>query len=148
MLPAARKEIKAGDGFIKKIKQLQKHLREELRWSQAIQNEQANRNLQPAPDFKIGDIVMWDTRNIRTSRANKSLDHKNLGPFRIIRVIDNSAYELKLPPSMSSIFLVFHLWLLHLDKSDPLPGQIIPSPPRIWFDEDIGLGEYVYRRDS
>ena len=44
---------------------------------------------------------------------------------------------------MSSIFPVFHPWLLHLNKSDPLPGQIIPLPSPIWFDEDIGLGEYV-----
>ncbi len=95
MLPAARKEIKVADGFIKKIEQLRKHLREELRWSKAIQSEQANRNRQPAPEFKIKDMVMLDARNIRTSRANKSLDHKNLGPFKIIRVIDNSAYELK-----------------------------------------------------
>ena len=64
LLPAARKEIKAADWFIKKIEQLRKHLQEELRWSQAIQSEQANRNCQPAPEFKIGDIVMIDTRNI------------------------------------------------------------------------------------
>ncbi len=44
---------------------------------------------------------------------------------------------------MSRIFLIFHPWLLHLDKNDSLPGQILPPPPPIWFDEDIGLGEYV-----
>ncbi len=44
---------------------------------------------------------------------------------------------------MSSISLVFHPWLLHLDKSDPSPGQIIPPSSPIWFDEEIGLGEYV-----
>lgn len=86
---------------------------------------------------------MLDARNIWISCANKSLDYKNLGPFKIIRVLDNLAYELKLPPSMSSIFPVFHPWLLHLDKSDHLLGQIIPLPTPIWFDEDIGLGEYV-----
>ncbi len=60
LLPTVRMEIKVADGFIKKIEQLRKHLREELRWSQAIKSEQANRNRQPAPEFKIGDIVMLD----------------------------------------------------------------------------------------
>ena len=36
LLPVARKEIKAADEFIKKIEQLRKHLREELKWSQVI----------------------------------------------------------------------------------------------------------------
>ena len=44
---------------------------------------------------------------------------------------------------MSSIFPVFHSWLLHLDKSDPLLGQIIPPPPLIRFDKEVGLGEYI-----
>ena len=38
---------------------------------------------------------------------------------------------------------MFHPWLLHLDKSDLLPGQIIlPSPP-IWFDKENSLREYI-----
>ena len=86
---------------------------------------------------------MLDAQNIRTSRANKSLDQKNLGPLKIIRVIDNSSYELKLLISMSSIFPVFYSWLVHFYKIDPLPRQIILPPPPIWFDEDISLGEYV-----
>ena len=65
-------------------------------------------------------MVMLDVRNINTTRPNKSLDYKNLGPFEVVRVINNSAYELKLPPAMEGIFPVFHPWLLHLDNSSPL----------------------------
>ena len=65
-------------------------------------------------------------------RPNKSLDYKNLGPFKVIRVINNSAYELKLPPLIEGIFLVFHPWLLYLDNSQLLLGQRIdPLPPII-----------------
>ena len=65
-------------------------------------------------------MVILDARNIKTTRPNKSLDYKNLGPFEIIRVINNLAYELKLLPAMEGIFLVFHPWLLYLDNSVPL----------------------------
>ena len=46
---------------------------------------------------------------------------------------------------MSGIFPVFYPWLLHLDKSDPLPRQIIPPLPPIWFDKEVSLGEYITR---
>ena len=69
--------------------------------------------------------------NINTDRPSHSLDYKNLGPFKIIEVIDNhSAYRLQLPETMSAIHPVFHPWLLHLDSSRPLRGQRRqPSPP-------------------
>ena len=50
---------------------------------------------------------MLNARNIKTKRPSKGLDYKNLGPFKIVRAINNSAYELKLPQSMESVFPVF-----------------------------------------
>ncbi len=72
---------------------------------------------------------MLDIRNIKTTRLCKFLKHKNAGLYKIIRAIDNHVYELELPKSMK-IYLVFHSWLLHLNKSKPLPNQRIkPSSP-------------------
>lgn len=65
---------------------------------------------------------MLDSRNIKTVRPNKSLDHKNLGLYKIVKAYGNSAYELELSLSMGRVHPVFHLWLFHLDNSDPLPG--------------------------
>lgn len=130
----ARTELRAADKLIDKIKFMKIYLQQQLRWAQALQAEQANRKRQPAPAFKVGDMVMLDTRNIKTRRPSDSLDHKNLGPFKIVRAINNSAYELDLPSSMK-IFPVFHPWLLHLDGSDPLPGQVNPPPPPVATDD-------------
>ena len=132
----ARRDFKSADAFVAKIEELRKYLREQLLWIQSLQAEQANRRRHPAPEFRVGDMVMLDARNIKTTRPNKSLDHKNLGPFEITRVINNSAYELRLLPSMEGIFPVFHPWLLHLDNSDPLPGQRIDPPPPVMIDEE------------
>lgn len=137
----AKREVKAADDFIKKMDDLRHFLQEELKWSQALMTEQANRHRRPAPEFKEGDMVMLDSRNIKTSRPSKSLDHKNLGPYKIIRVINNMAYELELPDGMN-IFPVFHPWLLHTDNSDPLPGQTEPPPPAVHTDEE-GTEHYV-----
>lgn len=132
----AKREIKSADGFIEKMDRLRQHLREQLEWSRALQKEHADRHRLPAPEFRVGDMVMLDGRNIKTVRPVKSLDHKNLGPFRITRAFNNSAYELDLPASMNKIHPVFHPWLLHLDNSDPLPGQRIPPQPPVEIDEE------------
>lgn len=91
-------------------------------------------------------MVILDAWNIWTSLRNKLLDYKNLGLFKIIRVINNLAYKLKLPLSINTIFLVFYPWFFYLDKSDPLPRQIILPPTLIWFDENISLGKYVAKK--
>ena len=79
---------------------------------------------------------MLNAKNIKTKRNNKGLDHKNLGPFTIKRVINNAAYELDLGQALSSVFPVFHRWLLHLVDEDPLPGQNMPPPPPLEIDEE------------
>lgn len=59
--------------------------------------------------LRVGDQVMLDARNLRTTRPNASLDFKNRGSFRIVKVVDNhNAYQLDLPPSMSRVHDVFH----------------------------------------
>ena len=68
----------------------------------------ANRRRLPVSAFKVDDIVMLDSRNIKTARLNKSLNYKNLEPFKIIKVINNIVYELELPNGMN-IHPVFHL---------------------------------------
>ena len=82
-----------------------------------------NKRRLPAPAFKEGDIVILDSRNIKTTRPNHLLDHKNLGPFPVTRVINNIVYELKLPEGIN-IYPVFYPWLLHLDNSNPLSRQV------------------------
>ncbi len=65
--------------------------------------------------------MILNIKNIKTTYLNKLLDYKNLGLYKIIRVINNRAYKLDLLALIRGIFLVFHLLLLYLNKSDPLP---------------------------
>ena len=50
---------------------------------------------------------MLDSRNIRTVRLNKSLDHKNLGLYKVVRAINNIVYKLELSLGMN-IYSVFY----------------------------------------
>ena len=98
--------------------------------AQLQQEDFANRTRMLAPAYQVEDLVWLSTKNIRTTRPSKKLDHKNKGPFQIKKKMSAQAYELELPDSIK-IHLVFHTSLLQPVVNDPLPGQIEPPPPPV-----------------
>jgi hypothetical protein len=50
-------------------------------------------------EFRVGDRVWLNAKDLTTERPSKKLDYKRLGPFEIIRKVNDLAYELKLPRS-------------------------------------------------
>jgi len=64
------------------------------------------------------------------------LDFKCLGKFTILQKVSTHAYKLDLPTFMK-IHPVFHVSLLEPAATDPLPGQIQPTPPPIIVDDEL-----------
>lgn len=100
----------------------------------------------------MGDRVWLSTKNIRTARPSKKLDHKQIGPYKIIKKIGSASYELELPSSMK-IHSVFHSSLLRLVDENPMPNQIPEPPPPViveneneWEVEEILDSRLFYRR--
>jgi hypothetical protein len=124
--------------MVDKMRDITEYIREEMRWSQALHQEYANRNRAPAPAYQVGDSVWLDARNIRTKRASKKLDWKNLGPYKVVKVVSSHAYRLELPDTVN-IHPVFHVSLLRpaADESEYLPGQRNPPPGPVEVDEDL-----------
>jgi transposase InsO family protein len=88
-----------------------------------------NQRRSTAPEYKPGDKVYLDASDIQTTRPSKKLSHKRLGPFKIEKKVGNSAYRLRLPPSMSRLHPVFNVVKLTPAPDDPIPGRRIPPPP-------------------
>jgi hypothetical protein len=85
---------------------------------------------------------MIDTRNMTSNRPSKSLDHKNLSPLRVTKVIDNGlVVEVDLPERFK-MHNVFHSWLVHPIDASPLPGQDDHAEPPPDIEYDGGLAEY------
>jgi len=59
-----------------------------------------NQKRTPAPEFKAGDMVFLDASDIQTTQPSCKFSHQRLGPFLIDSQVGNSAYQLRLPPSM------------------------------------------------
>ena len=135
-----RAEILHADDLVRKHEDIRKHLQEQLTWAQEEQARYANRDRQPHPEYKVGDRVYVNAKDLKLKKASKSLSSKNVGPWEIIRVIDNKAYELDIPDHLrkAGLYPVFHPWKLHLAPNNPVPGQILPEEPLIEIDDGDG----------
>ena len=50
----------------------------------------------PFLQYKLGDKVLLDSRNIKTTRLTKKFDNKWLSPFEVDSKVGASTYKLKL----------------------------------------------------
>jgi len=87
------------------------------------------------PTFKVGDWVIVNAKNIKTRRLTKNVDYKLRGKFRIKRLTEMNAYELKLPPSTGKIHPVFHISLLEPYYLNNIPGRCSPTSPPVDLEE-------------
>jgi hypothetical protein len=77
------------------------------------------------PDFKVGDLVMIDARNMKTKRLSKKLDHKKIGPVKILKKIGTRAFRVELPTTIE-VHNVFHVSLLEPYRKSKVPGRHQP----------------------
>lgn len=93
-----------------------------------------NRHRTPSQAYEVGDRVLLSAKNIRRAREARKLDWKRIGLYTIEKVISPYAYCLKLPDSVH-LHPVFHVSLLDQASNNPVPSQIIPTPPAVIIDD-------------
>ena len=147
-----KKQITEATSMATKLAEIPEWLKAEIADAQERQAEYANDSRLTAPQFIPGDKVWLSSKHIITKRPTRKLDHKRLGPFEVLKVIENLAYELILPPTMK-IHPVFYVSLFKNAATDPLPGQHIAPPPPVivdgeetWEVEEILDSRLHYRR--
>ena len=117
------------------MEEVWRFVRSEMAYSQEMQAKAADRHQKSVKEYKVGDEVWLLTKNIKTKRPSKKLDHKMVSPFKIKALVGSSC-RLDLPTSMK-IHNVFHPSLLRKASADPLPGQHNdPAPPVIVDDKE------------
>ncbi len=62
--------------------------------------------------YNVNDKILLNSKNIKTSKSSKKLDHKYLKFFEIELLIDKQTYRLRLSKNHQSIHNVFHVSLL------------------------------------
>jgi len=124
----------AAESFIEKVWIATKRAQDNIREAQAYQFRYANRH-QKHITFQKGDLVRLSTAHALqdsiAARPNAALQPRFMGPYRVVRAIGPTAYELALPGSLKC-HPVIHISQLQ-PYHDPIKGfphcHIIPPPP-------------------
>jgi hypothetical protein len=98
------------------MKKVQESLNATLEKAQRQSISYVNKKRKTAPQLKKGDKVYLLTKNLRTTRPSKGLDHVKVGPFLILNQKGPVTYTLDLPPD-AKIHPRFHVNML--EPADP-----------------------------
>ena len=96
-------------------------IRHRLLMNQSRQKSYANVRRRPL-EFEIGDHIflkVMPKRGVVRFGKRGKLSLRFIGPFEILERVGIVAYWLALPPSMSSVHEVFHVYMLQMYTSDP-----------------------------
>lgn len=142
-------EVLAED-FLKRLQEATEWAQAAIAMAQEKQQHQANKTRTAAPQYKEGDWVFLNLRNVKTTRPSKKLDWLHC-KYQVVRQVNSHSYQLDVP---GRIHPVFHVDLLRPAPNDPLPSQKVgdsqPGPLLIdgeeaWLVERI-LDERTTRR--
>jgi inorganic pyrophosphatase len=83
--------------YVHHLLSVQELVKKNLKTTQERMKKYADLKWKDAPEYKVGDLVMLDGRNIQMRRPKDKVDHKKHGPFAIEKVVLPTAMWVSLP---------------------------------------------------
>jgi hypothetical protein len=122
-------------------------MKDKLLKTQDRQKNNTDKSRKAHQVINIGDKVWLLCRNLKTNRPCDKLDFRRLGPFLVVKQINNITFRLELPPSMK-IHPVFHISLLEPYQESSISGRFqVPLPPiEIERQEEFEVSEILDSR--
>ena len=104
-------------------------------------------NRKEPPAYQVGNLVMLNSRNIKTRRPSKKLDHKNHDHFQIEEIVSPLAIRLTLPRKWK-IHNVFHVLLLEPYRTSehsapPDPSKVLREADDIERSQEYNVEEVM-----
>ena len=123
--------------FAVDLAELHSELREQMALAQSRYQGPADKRRSPTPDFKIGQQVYLNAKNIRTTRPAKKLSEKQLGPFEIIAHPGTHSFTLRLPQALRALHPVFHVSQLEPGPPNTIPHRAQSPPPPVKIEGEL-----------
>jgi hypothetical protein len=127
-----RSPIQKAEAIVRKLAEARDWAHASIAYTNQTTESNANRHRDPAPEYRPGDHVWLNLKNIQTDRPCRKLDWKN-AKYVVQKVVGSHAVRLNTPPG---IHPTFHVNLVRPAATDPLPSQEKhePQPPAILVD--------------
>ncbi len=132
--------------FIKKMKKLTEHLRDEMLIAQIIYEFNVNLSRHFCSKYFVEDEVWLNAYNLSIAHLVVKLNNRNVDFFKIKRVFENNSLIIELDLStFMKIHSIFHVILLNHITSDLLLSQrqkswelvVIKNDERFWYVNSI-----------
>jgi hypothetical protein len=133
--------------FSTRLSEIHTEIKDKLFKAQDRQKNNVDKSRKAHLVINIGDKVWLLCRNLKTNRPCDKLNFRCLGPYLVIKQINDVAFRLELPPSMN-IHPVFYVSLLEPYKESFIPSkfQIPPLPVEIEGQEKFEVSEILDSR--
>ena len=103
-----------------------------------------DRHRQQAPQFQAREKVWLNAQNYTTDCPMKKLDHRWIGPFKILKVISPAALKLQLTAKQKGVHPVVSITNIRRYTPDDILEQ--PQEPRLGPNVIEGKEEYEVER--
>ena len=149
--PALTVDNPAAEERVKRLHDVWTKARGNMQLAQDRQAKYANQHRR-AVTFAVGDQVLLSTAHLHLAgmkNRTPKFSHKFIGPFKIIRVVNDNAYELELPPNLQAKHSTFNITYLkpYKDGRAAFPDRPEPHPRPPPEAELRDNGEQVYEVD-
>jgi hypothetical protein len=138
--------VEAADDFVSHMMQIQDEAKAALTHAAEEMSKYYDRRRTQTPDYKVGDQVWLNAQNYSTDRPMKKLDHKWLGPFKVLKIVSKAALKLQFTPKERGIHPVVsttNVRKYHPDNIPERPTYHMPGPTLIDGEEEYEVEEIL-----
>jgi hypothetical protein len=130
-----------------RLSEIHTKMKNKLLEAQDRQKDNTDKSQKVHHVINIGDKIWLLRRNLKTNRPCDKLDFHLLGPFLVIKQINDVAFRLELSPLMN-IHSVFHVSFLEPYKESSIPDrfQVPPLPVEIERQKEFEVSEILDSR--
>jgi transposase InsO family protein len=144
-------EVQATTEFIENLLAYQTRAHEHLEKARQAQAQQVNKDRPKPQSFNEGDLVMLSTKYIhppflRSNAGSRKLKAKYIGPFKVLKRVSATSYELDLPQNIKAHPVINLEYLKEYHETpERFSSRITPPPDPI---EDVESGELEYEVET
>jgi Chromo (CHRromatin Organisation MOdifier) domain len=143
---AVESRNESADDFAKKMKKIRDEAAAALEKTQKNMKKYYDMHRREVPEFKVGDKVWLEAKDITTDRLTKKLDDRRLGPYEILEKVGASAYKLKLPETDKSHPVYNEALLTPYDEPPAHRREERPGPQIVQGQEEYEVEEILKHR--